>query len=316
MEKRHFEIRDRAGLEESRLNYDFIDFLKKWGTPILMVVAVVALGYSLYMRREQAKAAQVNVAFRDLRVASGAFAFDRVDVTSPQVDRKGVPLDANPDNLIQIASEYKDVKGLPGLAKLTAADALLRTIRTGMKPGSELSPDGTPANAEDLLTPAQRTANLDQAAALYGDVLAQARTENGSLIPQINAIYGLAAIAESRGKFDDAKAHYEEIIKLVDGTPFKAHVKVAKARLDGLAALAKLPPLFATADLPRIAGLDPEPKPVTPAAPAPGSGVLAPPPDAAPSPAPSPAPAPASAPANTPAPATAPETPPPAPAPK
>ncbi len=284
MEQRHFEIRDRAGLEESRLNQDFVDFLKKWGTPILLVIALVATGYSFYTRREQSKAVDLTDAFRDLNAASGSFATDRINWGTVDTDNKGISQDANPDTLIRIAEERKGIAGISVLARLTAADGLLRTIRTGVKPSSEIGPDGNPVNPEDLLTAEQKAANLDQAEKLYTDVLTQARGQAGSLITQMNAMYGLAAVAECRSKFDDAKAQYEAIAKLVDGTPFSAHVAVANGRIKGLEVLAKLPSQFAKADLPRIPGLDPDPTPPAPPAPAPGTepAVINPAPDAAP----------------------------------
>lgn len=261
MEKRHFEIRDRAGLEESRLNQDFVDFLKKWGTPVLLIVALVATGYSFYTRRQVSKAADLSEAFRALNAASGSFATDRVSWGTVDTDGKGVPQEANPETLIQIAQEHKGVVGISVLARLTAADGLLRTTRTGVKPGSEIGPDGNPVNPDDLLTAELRAANLDQSEQLYTEVLTQARGQSGSLITQMNAMYGLAAVAESRGKYDDAKAQYETIAKLVDGTPFSAHVNVAKGRIRDMDILSKLPAPFAKADLPRIPGFDPDPTP-------------------------------------------------------
>jgi hypothetical protein len=42
MDERQTQIRERAGLEEARYNQDFIEFLRRFGTPILMVAAVIA----------------------------------------------------------------------------------------------------------------------------------------------------------------------------------------------------------------------------------------------------------------------------------
>ena len=271
MEQRHFEIRDRAGLEESRLNQDFVDFLKKYGTWLLLLVALVATGYSVYTRREQSKTLELSDAFRDLNAASGSFATDRINWGTVDTDGKGIAQDANPETLIRIADERKGIVGVSVLARLTAADGLLRTLRTGVKPSSEIGRDGNPVNPDDLLTPDQRTANLDQAERLYNEVLTQARGQSGSLITQMNAMYGLAAVAECRSKFDDAKSQYEAIAKLVDGTPFAAHVSVAKGRIAGLDALSKLPPPFTKADLPRIPGVDPDPTPPPVPVPAPGA---------------------------------------------
>ena len=48
MEERQTQIREGAGLEESKLNVEFIDWLQRWSTPILLLVAGAALGMGLY----------------------------------------------------------------------------------------------------------------------------------------------------------------------------------------------------------------------------------------------------------------------------
>ena len=55
MEDRQRQIREGAGLEESRLNTEFIDFLRKYSTPMLLVVAAVAGGYGglKYLERQR-----------------------------------------------------------------------------------------------------------------------------------------------------------------------------------------------------------------------------------------------------------------------
>ena len=46
MDERQQQIKAGAGLEESRINQDLIDFLQKWGSWILMALAVAALAYA------------------------------------------------------------------------------------------------------------------------------------------------------------------------------------------------------------------------------------------------------------------------------
>src|SRR3954466_11659733 len=47
MDQRQAQIRERAGLEESRLNQEFIEWLRKWGTPMLLAVALLSVAYAL-----------------------------------------------------------------------------------------------------------------------------------------------------------------------------------------------------------------------------------------------------------------------------
>lgn len=322
MDKRHFEIREGAGLEESRLNYEFIDFLKKWSTPILMVVALVALGYAGWQRYTKAQQGTVANAFKDLNAASGSHRLDRTNAMLVNRNSAG---DANPEVLLRVADDYPKVKSVAILAKLQAADAYLRAVRANAKPGASFDENGALKSAEDALKPEDITNYLDQADALYREVLTFAQATKGQILLQINAHYGIAAVAESRGKFDEAKAAYTKLAELCEGGPFQAHATIAKDRLGSLDNLKTIPTLIARTDFPRIEGFDapvvvpaptpaPTPAPGTETAPTglPGSGTT---PAADPASSPNPAPT-NSSPAPTPTPVTPPQTPPtPAPTP-
>lgn len=286
MDKRHFEIRERAGLEESRLNYEFIDFLKKWSTPILLVVAIVALGYAGWQRYTKAQTGHVAAAFKDLNAASGSYRLDRVN---PQLVNPLSAGDANPDVLRSVASDYPKVKSVALIAKLQAADAYLRAVRVGAKPGATYNQSGALTSPDDALKPEDVSSYLDNAETLYKELLNTAQATKGQLLMQINSLYGLAAVAESRGTLEDAKTQYTKIVELCDGGPFSAHAEVARKRMSSLDSLATLPTLAAGADYPRIEGFDP---PLTP-----------------PTPAPTPASTPGADPAATPAPSTTPTDP-------
>ena len=45
MDERQTQIREAAGLDESRLNTEFVEFLRKWGPIALGVLAVAALAF-------------------------------------------------------------------------------------------------------------------------------------------------------------------------------------------------------------------------------------------------------------------------------
>ena len=55
MDDRQTEIRAGAGLEDSRINKEFIDFLNKWSSPVIMVFAVAALVWAGLRWMEQKK---------------------------------------------------------------------------------------------------------------------------------------------------------------------------------------------------------------------------------------------------------------------
>lgn len=260
MDDRQQQIRERAGLEESRLNQEFIDWLRKWGTPILFVSALAAAGFALNQRWEKAKAEKVDNAFIELGNANQG--------ENP-----------SPDALTAVATEYDGVRSVGLLARLDAADAYLSAVQRGLKLGATLKPaasgrpDGTLENADDALKPELKTSYLDQAGRLYQAVYEKSMGQPAKMLLSLNALYGLAAVAEGQGNFDAAKGWYEKIEQLTDHTPYSMHVEIAKARIAKLGDLAKLAPVLTLAELPKRPEppAPPAPKPVLTPVPAPGS---------------------------------------------
>lgn len=303
------QIRVGAGLEESRLNRDFVDFLAKWSTPVLLVAAVVALGFVGYRKYHQSQLDTLDAAFRDLENATAT-------------------LTPSPDSLAAVASQFEGVGAVSQIARLGAADSLMFSVQTGLKPGAELNNDGSVKNAEDVLTDADRTSLLNQAQAHYQSVLEGTQNNPAQRPLTFSALFGLAAVNESKGDTAAAKSLYERVIALVesdapvkkdDGTemarPFALHAAIAKKRIDNLANLASPVALLSEKQLPPLPEL---PKPALPPVidmPTlpPGAVELnpapTPAPEGAPASAPNPAPAP-DAPATPETPATPPATPP------
>jgi len=245
MDERQTQIRERAGLEESLLNQDFIDWLRKWGTPILMVAALSAVGYTLYLRYQVGQSQRVDKAFAEFELARAGGS-------------------ASPSALAAVATEFEGVRAVSMLARLEAADRYVDAVRRRMKIGAELavSEQGTPTGAlakpEDALTEADREEYLSQAAALYQRVHDDASTSSGNLLTRVNAMYGLAAVAECRRDWDDATQWYNRIASLVDGTTYVLHKKVAEQRVNELGELRTTPPLPLDAQVPK----PPPPAPV------------------------------------------------------
>lgn len=278
MEQRHQQIRERAGLEEARLNVEFIDFLRKWG-PIVLTIAAIAAGFQFV--RTKLKTAEVEKVNR---------AFD-------EYNKSAMTANPSPLALTAVAEEFSDVRAIGLLARLDAADAYLRSVRAGLKPGAALKPDGSVESPEDLLSAQDRTTYLADAERMYDAVLEETASQPDKTMISVSALYGLAAVAESREEFDKAKGFYEQIQQKVEGGPYAFHAGVAKKRIEELPKLATLPKLYALADLPKIKGVDPEPAPPAPppgpAGPGlPGEGIDAPTPTGQ-APAATPAPVPA-----------------------
>jgi hypothetical protein len=241
MDERQQKIREGAGLEESRLNVEFIDWLRRWSTPFLLVVAVVALSYVVYQRVQQSRLETLGTAFVELEAARSTAA-------------------PNPRALEDIARAYRNVRGVPYIALLAAGDEYLRSARLGVAPGAEVRPDGTVADG-DLMNQDQRDRFLADAERLYREVLQSTQGDTAKAIHAISAAYGLAAVAEMRGDLAAAKAEYERVIALSEAAGYASHVAVAHHRIENLPALSERQRLYAAAELPPLPGAGQAPEP-------------------------------------------------------
>jgi len=239
MDERQAQIREGAGLEESKLNVEFIEWLRRWSTPLMMVAAITAAGYFLYQRYERGQLAKVDRAFAELDSARST---------------------ANPESLKAVATEYEGVRAVPVLARLAAADAYLQAARTGVKPGAALKQDGTVA-PEDLLAEKDRDATLGEAQALYQQVLDKTQGDEREALHAIGAAFGLAAVAESRGQLDQAKQQYDRVVALADKGGYGAQGEIAKKRASDLPSNPDASRLYVKAELPTPPMPPPPPAP-------------------------------------------------------
>lgn len=253
IDQRHTQIREKAGLEESRLNQEFIGFLQKWSTPIMAVIAVAALGYIGLGKLRDQRVAKVNAAFRELQ----------------SVSLSGT-LNASPESLIGVAVMYDDVPGVAILARLGAADALLQSVRTGLRPGAVLTADNTPESPDDVLTDADRQSALARAAELYQQVLDRSASVEGQELHAIGALYGLATVDAMNGDTAAAKGHLERVKSLAEKSGFDLHVKISDARLAALDAPTPAPILVSRSELPQPPAPPEVPMPLVPEPGSPG----------------------------------------------
>lgn len=302
MDERQTQIRERAGLEEARYNQDFIEFLRRFGTPILLVAALIAGGYALRSHLQQRTADRNEIAFADLEASRGS--------ATP-----------SPDTLRAIAADYEGVASVSILARLEAADVLLEAARRGLRPAAKLNAEGDPESNDDILTDADKAATLEQARELYQLAADEALKSDGKRILAAGALFGVAAVAESKGEWDVARATYQRIVDLVKGTAAASHGATAQARMDFMDALKSAPALPSRSSLPPLppelqppappaatpeATPAPAADPAAPATPPAGEPAPTPPPASVPAPEPTPANAPSPIPSPAPAPAPAP----------
>ena len=228
-------------LTESRLNDDFVFWLKKHGMNTLLAVLIAAcafLGYDYWRRKHVDQAASVCA---DLATATLPEAFE------------------------QIAKDHPEVPQAAMLALLQAGDLRLRQLQSGVLVAAQGT---TPAVMLDDAGRkiAQDAADEDYAKA--ADLAKQVAGSNraGVALVTLQALFGRAAIAESRGDMEAAKKLLAEA-ETTAGESWAPIAKLAKARIDGLVAIAE--PL----QLPRNADL-PAPVSVTPVEPPAGSDAL------------------------------------------
>jgi hypothetical protein len=185
MDERQTQIKEGAGLEESRLNEDFLAFLNKWSFPVLLIIALVSGGYYVYNMLERSKITKRDNAFAQFGNVESA--------PNPSVI-----------SLTAIADEFEGVGSVTELALLQAGDIHLNAVRTGIDP----------SDGETPLTDEDKAFHLDQAESLYRRVADRVAGKADAGLFAVNAAFGLAATAESRGDIETARSRYTEAATL------------------------------------------------------------------------------------------------------
>lgn len=236
MDDRQTKIREGAGLENSRINQEFVDFLNKWSTPVLMTLAVAAGIWWLMQYMEQKKNTRIDQAFSELEAATSG----------------GNP---SPSSLTTIATDYSGVRSVPELAKLTATDIYLRAFTIGIEPGAQFDPiTRRVLNPDDVLTPERRTMYLDLAQSTANEVLSMSKDKGGKALFAMQALSRLAAVQEGKRDFDAAKGYYEQLKALGAQEQYETIVSFAEARIANLDSLKQVGELPSSALVPALPG--------------------------------------------------------------
>lgn len=220
-------------LTESRVNDDFVLWLKKHGMNVLLAVLIAAcavMGYQFWQRKGVEKSA---AAWGDLSRAT------------------------LPEALEQVAKDHVDLPQVAIAALLQAGDLRLRQVQSGVLTAAQGTTPAVP------LDDAARKIALDAADEDYAKAADLARTSPGarSKLVVLQTLFGRAAVAECRGDLDSSRKYLAEAETLA-GKDWEPIAKLAKTRIDGLVALATPVTLPRNADLPA----PPAAAPATPAA--------------------------------------------------
>lgn len=174
----------QTDLTESRVNEDFVDWLKTKGPSWLLLILIGVGGYLGIIRWRQYKTqhfVEAWVAYAGCRLP-GAFE--------------------------DVAERYADVPGLPQEARLTAADRLLEAVQTGT--ALSVADDDATTTPPPKLSGEEREQYLARAERLYREI---ADADDGSLamtLHVVGALQGVAVVAESQGDLDKARTWYEK----------------------------------------------------------------------------------------------------------
>ena len=178
----------QTDLTEGRLNEDFVDWLKTKGPTWLLVGLLAICTYLGVDRFRQHRSSQQSEAWAALFAAQLPGSFE------------------------DVAREYSDIGQLASVARLRAADQLMRSIETGLALGAATPPDqgpvGIPPDPQQVLTAEDRDQYLTRADGLFAEVLTG---DDGTLdltLFMVTAMNGRATVAECRGNVDAARDWY------------------------------------------------------------------------------------------------------------
>lgn len=209
-----------AGLQESRLNTDLIDWLNKWGVYILSAVLVVALIYVGSVQLNQARQDRLDEAFTGHTAARGDRGPDTV-------------LSGSPDTLLALADDSAGQASIPILARLDAADIYLGSARRGLRPGTDVN-NPMP---EDALTDEQIESMLTQAGEQYQQVLERTGSGLDRAVIRLHALEGLASVRLSQSNIGDAEALLQQAIELADEVGLTKRAQAIRQRLERASAV-------------------------------------------------------------------------------
>jgi hypothetical protein len=236
MDDRQTQIKEGAGLEDSRVNQEFVDFLNKWSSPVLLTLAVAALIWAGLQYLERQKIARIDQAFSELAAAT----------------QGGNP---SPASLKTLASEYSGVRAVPELALLTTSDLYLNAFVTGIEPGAERDQQtGLIVNESDNLDEAQRAAYLEQAGQLAQQVLDLASKSQSRELIVMQAMTRLAVVEEGKRNFEAAASMYTRLESFATESGFVAVGNFANARVSKLEEIKDLTPLISESELQPLPG--------------------------------------------------------------
>lgn len=234
MDDRQTKIREGAGLEDSRVNQEFIDFLNKWSSPVLIVLAIAALTWAGLQKLEQMRNDKIDRAFSEYEsvVAGG---------------------NPSPNSLKTIAEESADVRSVSHLARLREVDLYLGAYALGLAPGAQIDQNTqSVSNPDDILDEERREQYRSLAETTAKQVLSATEGDDDKVVFAMQALSRLASVEESRDAFDAARSYYERLGSMAEQHRFPSIKTFAQQRIAGLDALANVGALPTNEQVPAL----------------------------------------------------------------
>jgi hypothetical protein len=210
MDERQAQVKQGAGLEEGRINQEFVDVLQKWSTPVLLLLTAAAALWWGWQRLEQMR-------------------YDTRDQAFSQLADALVGNSVNPVVLEQIASDYGSVPDVVILAKQSAGSAYVASIIRGVTTDVIVNDDGT-IDEQWLLDDDAKARYAQRARRLFNDVIEMTAGENARAVVAMNAAYGLAALAETEGNTEDAVSWYNRAAEFAQAGNYELQAALAASR--------------------------------------------------------------------------------------
>lgn len=228
MDERQQQVQVGAGLQESRLNTEFIDFLRKYGTYGLYGLLAVVLAYVGWQKWSVYQQKNLDEAFRQLDAGMAS---------------------RNPENLLTVAAENKGQGAVWQLATLSAAENYLDAARRGYAPGSD---QVNPAET-DRLTESQTQEMLNKANGLLKDVLAKVGNDKGQLLIAQRTRWNLATAALNANDPATAKKYLDEYENAAKNAGLTDMVALGSTRASSIDRVLAPTALYTEAELPATA---------------------------------------------------------------
>jgi predicted negative regulator of RcsB-dependent stress response len=200
----------QADLTESRVNDDFVHWLRTWGSNVLLVVLLVAAAAMGYYWWSQKQEKARDDAWGELGSATLPAALD------------------------EVAAKHEGKDAVAVFAKLKAADQYAAAVVSGTR----FDRDATAADA--AMTPELRTEWLKEADKLYADVATRtAGCRNlGEMGFHLSALFGRAACAEDQGDLKAAEGFLTQARDRAKDTDYADVAEIAGKRIASLQQLA------------------------------------------------------------------------------